>query len=100
MSAAAKKVAIVRRPISATTSTDPADVVEGTTGDKIELSKAGAADPVSSAERVTVIIPSDYILTRDDGAAINYVAGIAEMPFSDAQHWWSRACGVKIYAPA
>lgn len=97
--AAAKKAAPQRRAINAnlstTTTGDSGDIVENTAPDKISLTSDGGADE----ELVTVVVPKAYTLNRDDGAVRRFEAGTQEMSVLDAAHWFSRAQGVKVYAP-
>ena len=99
MATAPAKKTLPRRLIApATTSiADSGDIVENTEAEKISLSDQSAVD---AEEKVTVVVPKDYTLTRDDGAVVKYYAGTQEMPVTDAAHWFSRSAGVKVYAPS
>lgn len=79
---------------------DPAEVVEGTEGAKINLDEFKGRGPALGNESVTAIVPKAYVLTRDNGEPISYPPGIVEMPRADAAHWWSKAQGVKEYDPS
>lgn len=95
---AAKAAPITRRTIadaSTTTIPDSADIVENTEGEKIQLT----ATTVPDSEAVTVVVPKSFLLTRDDGTPVQYLAGTQEMPLDDAAHWFARAAGVKVYTP-
>jgi len=97
MATASKKAtpAASRRTISTTALTTAGEVNELTSGDKVQLTKG--TDP---QEMVTVIIPKQFILTRDDGSVTTFFAGTQEMGIDDAAHWFSRAQGVKVYDPS
>lgn len=100
MATAAKKTATqrattaTRRTISTTSLDDSGEIVEKTSGDKIAL-----AQPQAAQEQVTVVVPTQYTLTRDDGSVTTFHAGIQEMGLDDASHWFSRNMGVKVYTP-
>lgn len=85
----------VTNELSTTKLDDSGDIVQGTEPDKISLSTTSA---VEYEEKVTVVAPKSFTLTRDDGAVVQYHAGTQEMPVSDAAHWFTRAMGVKVYA--
>lgn len=96
MNAPAKK-STTRRQLpkdSTTTVNDPGQVVQETEGVKIRL---GLPDP--QGEKITVIVPKEYRIKRDDGTETIYQPGVQEMLEVDAMHWWSQANGVKIYTP-
>lgn len=101
MATAAKKTATqrattaTRRTISTTSLDDSGDIVEKTSGDKIAL-----AQPQAAQEQVTVVVPTQYTLTRDDGSVTTFLPGIQEMGLDDASHWFSRNMGVKVYSPS
>lgn len=80
----------------------PATRVRATRVRQVEsLDEAPAAESaqVETEEKVTVIIPADYRLTLDNSAEVHYKAGVDEMPVSHANHWWSKAQGVKVHTP-
>ncbi len=81
---------------SKTAINDPAEVVEQTTGDKINL---GERDTSADGEKVTVIVPKAFVLTLDDGTPLSFLQGTQEMAVEHAAHWFSRAQGVKVYSP-
>jgi hypothetical protein len=81
---------------SKTSISDPAEVVEKTTGEKITL---GERDTSADGEKVTVIVPKAFTLTLDDGTPMPFHAGTQEMSVEHAAHWFSRAQGVKVYSP-
>ena len=100
MATAAKKsvnkapVAPTRRPtaVRITEGATSADLVEASGDVKITLA---AAEP--EGEKVTVIVPNGFTLTRDGHVPKVYAAGVQEMLVDDAAHWYTRACGVKVY---
>lgn len=73
-----------------------AEIVEGTEGEKIALVPPQQAD-AQVPEICTAVVPKTFTLTRDSGAVLVYEAGTCEMPVDDADHWFARAQGVKIY---
>lgn len=77
---------------------DSADIVEQTTGEKVDFSSPEVVASTSK-DTVTVVKPSPFKLTSNDGAVTDYEAGIGEMPLSHATHWFAKAMGVKIYKP-
>lgn len=46
---------------------------------------------------VMVEIERPFTLTLDDHRPVHYDAGIDEMPYGHATHWWAKAHGVKLY---
>ena len=68
---------------------EPSAIIAGATG---------ASEPVNE-ERVTVLIPKSFTLTLSDHKPIPYEAGIAEMPLSHLDHWYSKGMGVEAYQP-
>jgi hypothetical protein len=88
-----KTATLPRRTPTTTTLRDSAAVAERTEGDKITL----VDTEVDEGEKVTVIIPKAFTLTRDSGAPVTYEAGVQEMLVDDAGHWYARAMGVKVY---
>lgn len=97
--ASAKKVIVPRRTIPdsvKTTIADSGDIVEQTRGEQIALTKMSETE---YEEQVTVVVPTPFTLTRDDGSVKHYSPGTQEMPVPDAAHWFTRAQGVKVYAP-
>jgi hypothetical protein len=82
----------------ATTAIDDAsDVVEKTTGERINL---GAETLEQDVEMVTVVVPHRFTLTRDNRTPVTIFPGVQEMSLTDAAHWYSRANGVKVYTPS
>lgn len=94
--AAKSRRAVLVPETSKTSISDAADVVEKTAGDKINL---GERDTSNDGEKVTVIVPKSFTLTLDDGTPLPFLAGTQEMSVEHAAHWFSRAQGVKVYAP-
>ena len=60
-----------------------------------ETGKVEVADEL--VDTVTVTVPKAYKLRIDNHQLIDVAAGIQEMERSHAEHWWSKAQGVKIY---
>ena len=95
MATASAKKSLPRRTIS--TTPDSGEIIEKADDAKISLT---ATSDVESDARVTVVVPKQFTLTRDDGTVKVYHAGTQEMPEGDAQHWFAKASGVQVYAPA
>lgn len=55
---------------------------------------AGSGEPI-----VTSIVPRTFILTLANGIPIRVAAGTQEMPKSIANHFYSKANGVRIVEP-
>lgn len=81
---------------------DPAAVVQQSDEVKISLEQESNPAPAvqDEEETVTVIIPHDFRLVLQHGVHFDYKAGVDEMPKSHLAHWWTRAQGVKAYAPS
>lgn len=91
----AVKTAPPRRAPSTTQLADSGAFVERREPPEIVLQ--GRASP--AGEKVTVIVPKAFTLTRDDRAEIPFAAGVQEMYVEDAEHWYSQANGVAEYKP-
>lgn len=49
-----------------------------------------------SGDTVTVVVPKDFHLVLDHHHDVKYRTGTYEMPVEHAEHWWSKANGVKL----
>ena len=57
-----------------------------------------AAMPPSMEENVIVTVPKNFQLYVDHSTVKHFKAGVQQMDRNLAEHWWSKANGVKIYS--
>ena len=77
---------------------------EEMTGDVVSepvLEVAPVETPVAGelVDMVTATVPKAFILRLDHFREIQFKAGVQEMERAHADHWYSKANGVTIYAP-
>lgn len=63
---------------------------------RASLSPVPQVPTADLGEMVTVTVPKQFTLTRDDTTPITYPIGVQKMPRKDAEHWWSKTHGVVI----
>lgn len=63
--------------------------------------KKAPLDAVKDGEAtVTCTVPRGFTITLDDHTKVKVDAGVQELGETIANHWYAKAHGVKIYAPA
>lgn len=60
---------------------------------------AAVQEAAAMDDLVDVVVPNPFRLVGQDHRARNYAAGTYPMPRAHAEHWFSKANGVKIYKP-
>ena len=62
---------------------------------------SGLLSPVAARrpdeDTVTMIIPQDVIVTRNDYSRVQFLKGIQEVPRHLADHWYLKAAGAQAY---
>jgi hypothetical protein len=81
-------------PVATTREAATALVNEDTINAESAAAQLRALDAAESP-LVSVIVPKAFNYTADDHSLISYEAGIYDMPRAHAEHWYSKAMGVK-----
>jgi hypothetical protein len=76
------------------------EAAENKIGGALPSDKKSPIDVAQDGEKfVTAISPRAFTLTLDDHTKVEVQAGTQELPESIANHWYSKAHGVSVYAP-
>lgn len=82
---------------SAKSESDP--VTDESSKDEVEKAKDAIFDTIADAEKVIVIVPKAFNLTLPKGVVLQIKAGTQTVDKFIAEHWYSKANGMKIFNP-